>query len=163
VKHDPAWGTHVALEVDGELVLGVITRPVREQRWWGTRGGGAFTAPLASALASGSAVHVSAVDDLAQARIGVWARLPAATVGRLEQATVVVDPTLENILEVISGDLEAVVGAQGKIWDHAPAVVIIGEAGGVFRDHQGGQSPAAGWGSYTNGLVDTALAALLDG
>ena len=33
---DPRVGNHVALEVDGELVLGVITRPVYEQRWWAT-------------------------------------------------------------------------------------------------------------------------------
>jgi histidinol-phosphatase len=163
VQRNPGWGTHVALEVDGELVLGVITRPVREQRWWATRGGGAFRARLGTDAASGAAVHVSTIDDIAKSRIGVWARLPVETLDRLERDTLLVEATLENILEVVEGDLEAVVGATGKIWDHAPAVVIIGEAGGMFRDHLGGQSPDVGSGTYTNGRIDDALARVLAG
>ena len=29
----PAWGTHIALEVDGEIVVGLISRPVRRISW----------------------------------------------------------------------------------------------------------------------------------
>ena len=36
------WGTHVALEVDGVVVVGVITRPMLGAHWWATLGGGAF-------------------------------------------------------------------------------------------------------------------------
>jgi histidinol-phosphatase len=163
VENLPAWGTHVALEVDGELVLGVITRPVREQRWWGTRGNGAFRGSLGDAASSGVSVHVSAMDDVAKSRVGVWARLPGETLGRLEQETALVEATLDNILEVIEGDLEMVVGAPGKIWDHAPAVVIIGEAGGRFDDGQGGIRPDTGRGDYSNGLIDHALRGVLTG
>src|SRR4051794_38730960 len=42
------WGTHVALEVDGRVVLGVITRPRRSRRWWAAADWGAFTEPDAS-------------------------------------------------------------------------------------------------------------------
>ena len=155
VENKPAWGTHVALEVDGELVLGVITRPVRSERYWGTEGNGAFRGSLGDAASSGVQVQVSCVDDVAKSRIGVWARLPAETLGRLDRETTVVEATLDNILEVIQGDLEAVVGAPGKIWDHAPAVVIIGEAGGRFDDGQGGIRADTGRGDYTNGSIDS--------
>ncbi len=39
------WGTHVALEVGGEIVLGVITRPAEHRSWWATKGQGAWTSP----------------------------------------------------------------------------------------------------------------------
>ena len=156
VEAKPAWGTHVALEVDGELVLGVITRPVREQRWWATRGGGAFRSSLCfPSSPSATPVHVSAVDQIAKSRVEVWSRQSDGVVERLERDTVMVSATLDNVLEVIEGDHEAVVGAAGKIWDHAPAVVIIGEAGGHFRDGQGGHWPDLGSGIYSNRLIDS--------
>lgn len=36
------WGTQIALEVDGEVVLGVTTSPAVRTRWWGVPGAGAF-------------------------------------------------------------------------------------------------------------------------
>lgn len=161
VEAKPAWGTHVALEVDGELVLGLITRPVREQRWWATRGGGAFRSALASSLSA--PVHVSTVDDIAKSRVSVWSGQSDEVVERLERDTVLVEATLNNILEVIEGDQEAVVGAAGKIWDHAPAVVIIGEAGGHFRDGRAGHRPDLGSGIYSNRLIDSALDRVIAG
>lgn len=169
VEGKPAWGTHVALEVDGELVLGLITRPVREQRWWATRGGGAFRSALGagSGSASGSPpaapVHVSTVDEVAKSRVSVWSRQPDEIVERLERGTVLLEATLDNVLEVIEGDLEAIVGASGKIWDHAPAVIMIDEAGGHFRDRQGGRRPDLGSGIYSNGLIDDALDRVIKG
>jgi histidinol-phosphatase len=163
VEAKPAWGTHVALEVDGELVLGLITRPVREQRWWATRDRGAFRSSLSSSASSAIPVHVSAVDDIAKSRVSVWSIRSDEVVERLERETVMVEATLDNILEVIDGDHEAVVGAAGKIWDHAPAVIIIAEAGGHFRDGQGGHRPDLGSGIYSNRLIDSALDQVIEG
>jgi histidinol-phosphatase len=44
VAGNPHWGSHIALEEDGEVVLGMITRPVLGQRWWATRNGAPFGA-----------------------------------------------------------------------------------------------------------------------
>jgi histidinol-phosphatase len=35
------WGTHIALEVDGEVVLGIVTRPMRSEIVWASRNCGA--------------------------------------------------------------------------------------------------------------------------
>lgn len=163
VEGKPAWGNHVALEVDGELVLGLITRPVREQRWWATRGRGAFRSALSSSASTSAPLHVSTVDDIAKSRVSVWSRRSDAVVARLEREAVMVEATLDNILEVIEGDHEAVVGAVGKIWDHAPAVAIIGEAGGHFRDDRGGHWPDLGSGIYSNRVIDPALDRVIKG
>jgi len=160
VEQKPAWGTHVALEVDGEIVLGVITRPVQAKRWYATRGGGAFKSD-----ADGSGVtelHVSTTSDLAQSRICIWSRQTEARLEEWGRGFVLVrPPNLDNILQVIEGQLDAVVDSPGKIWDHAPAVLLVTEAGGNFRDPEGGRRPDLGVSRYTNGLIDEALHQLI--
>jgi len=38
---EPHWGTHLALEQDGEIVVAVVSRPVLGELWWAVRGRGA--------------------------------------------------------------------------------------------------------------------------
>jgi len=49
----------------------------------------------------------------------------------------------------------------GKVWDQAPAVLIVEEAGGTFCDPTGGHRFDMGWGLYSNGLLDADVRALL--
>lgn len=161
VDAKPAWGNHVALEVDGELVLGVITRPVYGHVYWATVGGGAFKSD-ASSSDGPAQITVSTTTDLAESRVTVWSSAARRERKRVGGAAVLLESTMDNILEVASGELEAVVASAGKIWDHAPAVVLITEAGGTFRDPEGGRRPDLGISRYTNGRIDDALTELLD-
>lgn len=43
----PDWGTLIALEIDGEVVVGVCDQPIHERRYWATKGGGAFSSSAA--------------------------------------------------------------------------------------------------------------------
>ena len=49
----PVWATLIALEEDGQVMLGVVSAPALHRRWWAERGGGAH--------AGGDVVQVSAV------------------------------------------------------------------------------------------------------
>jgi histidinol-phosphatase len=42
VRGVPVFATLLALERDGEVVLGVVSAPALRRRWWALRGGGAF-------------------------------------------------------------------------------------------------------------------------
>jgi len=160
VEQRPAWGTHVALEVDGEIVLGVITRPVYEQRWYATLGGGAYKSDATGGNAQ--QLHVSTTTDLAQSRICVWSNHSDRQLEVWGRGFVLVRPsTLDNILQVAEGELDAVIESRGKIWDHAPALLLVREAGGAFRDPEGGRRPDLGTSRYTNGRIDAALHQLL--
>ena len=44
----PGWGTIIALEVDGEIVVGLVSAPLSGRRWWAVRGEGAWSAPYAA-------------------------------------------------------------------------------------------------------------------
>ena len=46
------WATLLALEEDGEMVVGVVSAPAMGRRWWAARGAGAFTADVAGERAA---------------------------------------------------------------------------------------------------------------
>jgi histidinol-phosphatase len=152
----PGWGTHIALECDGEIVLGIITRPVRGVRWWAARGSGAHRT---GRTASGGTLqlHVSTRRDLERSRVAVWTDHASDAATRLRERALWVEPDIDNILDLAEGGMEAVIDAIGEPWDHAPRVAIVTEAGGRFRDPDGGQRIDRGLGIYTNGRVDDAL------
>jgi len=153
------WGTHVALEVDGVVVVGVITRPMLDARWWATLGGGAYRSD-----AGGPArrLTVSNRRELAGAQIRLW-NDDADHATRIRGATVWTDADMNDILGVAEGSCDAVVGSPGEIWDHAPNQLLVEEAGGRFRDDQGGHRIDVGRAHYSNGAIDAALAELLAG
>src|SRR3954468_8518338 len=43
VRGVPVWATLIALVVDDEVVLGVVSAPALQRRWWASKGAGAFT------------------------------------------------------------------------------------------------------------------------
>ena len=58
-----AWGSLIALEVDGQPVAGMVTMPALGRRWWGTHGGGAFHTPEPGAAPAAIAVDTESGAD----------------------------------------------------------------------------------------------------
>jgi histidinol-phosphatase len=141
-----AWGGHVALEVDGEIVVGVISRPTLGRSWWASKGGGAWSS-------EGHRLEVTATSSLADARLAGYV-LP----GSRWRAEVARKGTwlhsASPILDLIEGRLDAILSEGGFEWDHAPAVVLIREAGGRFTDLEGGERIDLRGGLYSNGCLD---------
>jgi histidinol-phosphatase len=156
----PTWGNHVALELDGEIVVGVITRPVLGLSWWASRGGGAHRSgggsePNAERLA------VSRVSELRESRVTLWTHAEDATSQQLARYCRWIDPDLDCLLRLAEGEIEALVDRSGKPWDLAPAVVLVEEAGGRFSDPSGGRRLDLGDGRFSNGLIHEQLEQLL--
>ena len=164
------WGTHVSLEVDGRVVLGVITRPRQGQRWWAAAGWGAFTEPDGRA-ARRRALAVSTTGSLRGARIGQYAYEPSTMPDALRAAGAeVLEPAGHGspALALVEGRIDAIVSYRcGYPWDHAPLVALTREAGGRFVDPSGGESCACRGGVYANAnladeLLDVLAAAGID-
>lgn len=151
-----SWGTHVALEQDGQLVLGLVTRPTAAQWYWATRGGGAHRGALGSDT-SLEKLRVSATDDFARARVMSWSRQSAELEARLKAGGQWVTPSLDGALELAAGRLDAIFDDTGYAWDLAPFVLIGEEAGGRFVDREGGHRIDRFGGWLTNGRIDAAL------
>jgi histidinol-phosphatase len=155
------WGTHVALQYEQQIVLGIITRPVLGLSWWACRGCGAYRS---GTLESSDAVrlHVSAKSILISSRVTMWTHEGDPMIARLKRSATWVEPDLDAILRLAEGEIEAVIDPQGKPWDHAPAVVLVQEAGGAFSDSRGGHRVDLGEGRYTNRLIHDQLEGLLN-
>jgi histidinol-phosphatase len=151
VRGVPLFATLLALEIEGELVLGVVSAPAMARRWWAARGLGAF--------AEGRPIRVSAVQELRDAHIsvasldswlarGLFPRL-GDIAGRAWSSTGYGD--FWSHLLVAEGAADAALEPAGAIWDFAPLKVIVEEAGGQFTDFTGAVTAAGGSGLSTNG------------
>jgi len=157
----PGWATEIALEVGGEVVLGVCTSPVGGRRYWAARGRGAWRAD-----GTGRAVAVR-VSDAGSLEGGRYSAIPPiealdprrrAEAERLGVAGATWVPPLEHgALFVADGRADACVQLGGGPWDFAALAAIVTEAGGAFSDLGGawdiyGGGPAL----FSNGRVHRA-------
>jgi len=98
------------------------------------------TSTLADAL-------LGAVDDASRARLPASAaRAPATPVPPVE---------------LVRGEIDAFLAECCHIWDHAPWVLLVEEAGGRFTDRTGGRSSDQGGGLYSNAILHSQLLASL--
>ncbi len=150
----PAWATMIALEVDGEVTVGVVSSPAGGVRWFADRGLGAWRVDAEPAT-----VGVTNFAEIEPRRIH------ASTTSTLDASTVLAVPPQGFMLgwrsplagqlgrgaptrtrtyayygaAVAEGEMDAVVILSGGPWDFAANTVIVEEAGGEYRDLWGGR------------------------
>jgi histidinol-phosphatase len=165
VRGIPAWATLLALQEDGEGVLGIVSAPALGRRWWAARGEGAF----ASDTLTGATrrMHVSAVAELSTAQLS-FAGLEDWEPGeRLDALLALVHQSARTrsfgdfwaYMLVAEGALDIAIDPVVSLWDLAAPQVIVEAAGGRFSDLRGHRSAEGGDAIATNGhLHDAALA-----
>ena len=157
VRSIPVWATLIAVEQDGDVVAGVVSAPALGRRWWAGRGEGAF-------VTGGVRIEVSAVSRLEDAQLSCgWDEM-------------LFDPGYMQLSRACwrtrgFGDFWSVVlvaeGAcdiavePGYVWDLAPLVVIVEEAGGTFTDRHGTPGITGGHCVATNGHLHAETLSLL--
>lgn len=147
-RRDPHWRIHLALEIAGTLELAVVTSPALGLQWWATRGGGAFESVWPRTGSSPQRLTVSTTSSLKGARVEALGALPPGPF-----------PTPSTplpLVELVRGETDAVLAEGFAIWDHAPWVLLVQEAGGRFTDPAGGRSPDHG-GLYSNAVLHEEL------
>jgi histidinol-phosphatase len=161
VKAVPIWATLIALEHEGELVVGVCSAPALGRRWWAARGAGAY--------ADGSPVRVSSTSAIAAAHlaysdIGSFARHGrgpqlSALAARAWRARGLGDFWMHVL--VAEGAFDAAMEPIVSLWDLAALQVIVEEAGGRFTNLAGEARSDGGSAVSSNGVIhDEVLAAL---
>jgi histidinol-phosphatase len=168
VRNFPMWATLLALEVDGELVVGVVSAPALGRRWWAGKGLGAFAASPAGGKPT--PIHVSKVANLSEAYVlgsalSSW-RHRHGPAGYVELATTALwDRSLGDFwshMLVAEGCAEVGVDPIGNLWDLAALQVIVEEAGGTFTDLGGQHRADSGHGVSTNGLFHAEVLEILN-
>lgn len=146
----PIWSTLLALEVQSQVVLGVVSAPAMREHFHAALGAGAFK--------NGRPVHVSDIDKLERAlfNFGGPNRIEAAGLWPNLQQVVKLTERQRGFGDylgfslVFEGKAEAMLEVDVKPWDLAPMKIIVEEAGGCFFDLSGGDSIYAGSCMVTN-------------
>jgi histidinol-phosphatase len=160
VRGIPVWATLLALERDGQVDVAVVSAPALRRRWWAVRGGGAFADAEQCRVSAIRRVEECAMsssdcDDLSVAREGYEQLTRRAWMHRG------LGDFWQHCL-VAEGSLDIGMDSVLQVWDFAPLVLIVEEAGGRATTFAG-TAPAGGESFVTsNGLLHEEVVALLD-
>jgi histidinol-phosphatase len=170
IRGVPLFGTLLALEVDGELQLGVVSAPALRERWYARRGGGAWAVGAAGNEAA-RPIHVSAIADLADAQILYGSAHDIEASGRAPGFAALLGDVWRDrgfgdfwgYALVAEGAAEAMVEVGPKSWDLAAPLVIVEEAGGRMTDLQGERTIHSGNVLASNGRLHDVVLGRLQG
>ncbi|GAA0919358.1 histidinol-phosphatase [Rothia nasimurium] len=139
VRRTPFFSTQIALMHRGELVLGVSSAPVYDERMWAVRGRGAFL--------DGEPVRVADTTAFSQAAISTGNVKTLTSDARWNALGAMIRDSNRirgygdfcHYHLLARGSLDLVVESDLNILDIAALAVIVREAGGVFTNLDGGQ------------------------
>src|SRR5436190_4967477 len=164
VRGQPVWATLIALQVDGEITVGVVSAPALGRRWWCSRGEGSWTRTV-----DGQELRcqVSGVQELSDAflsfsGLGGWGdredgfRRLTRSVWRNRGFG-----DFWSYALVAEGAVDIACEPEVSLWDLAPLQLLVEEAGGTFTDLSGARRADGGSALATNGLLHDAALGLL--
>ncbi|GFE58039.1 inositol monophosphatase family protein [Geobacter sp. AOG1] len=163
----PWFGVSIALEVEGEVLLGVICHPMMDELFTVVRGEGAFLngrrlavsrrAPLRQCLLATGFPYDRTRDNENNFTHFMNFQMAARAVRRAGAAAL-------DLAYVAAGRLDGYWECKLKPWDVAAGQLLVTEAGGMVTNHGGGA-----WSVYdhrilaSNGLIHDEMVAVLTG
>ena len=162
----PVWATLIALRVNDEYVLGVVSAPAMGRRWWASTGEGAFTTEVSGETKK---LQVSKVRDITDASFSFSSIELWDENGEIEKLWKISKSVWRtraygdfwSHMLVAEGAVDISAESHLKIYDWAAIAPIVREAGGVFRDQSGNLHDQTSKVMSSNGLLDSQLSELL--
>ena len=156
VRGVPIFATLLALEREGEVLLGLASAPALGRRWWATRGGGAF--------ADGEPIRVSGVSVIEGCAVSTTSarRMPEGwrTIVQRSWSNRGLGDFWQHCL-VAEGALDVACDPVLQLWDYAGVQLIVEEAGGRCSTFDGADPEPTRSFVATNGAVHDEVVALL--
>ncbi|MEX5267198.1 MULTISPECIES: histidinol-phosphatase [Kocuria] len=163
VRGVPVWATLIGLIEDGEVVLGVVSAPALNRRWWAAAGSGAFTG---RSLSQATRLSVSSVTQLSDASLSYSSLSGWRDLGVRQQFIELTDSVWRtraygdfwSYCMVAEGAVDLACEPELNLYDMAALVPIVTEAGGRFTSLAGQDGPFGDNALASNGLLhDAAL------
>lgn len=154
----PGWNIIVALQVDDRVELGICCCPTTGRTIMAMRDRGCYMSDTNFGLtrvADYDTAHAAIV-----APAGLLRKYPQTgptIFGRFRKASHF--GSFENMWQLLTGKLDAVIAGGGAIWDIAAYSLIIKEAGGRFSDFAGADRIDSRTAIYSNGHLHDAILA----
>ena len=127
----PQWAVSIAAEVDGEVVVGVVHDPAKDELWSAARGRGAAL--------NGRPVRCSGATELSQALVATGFSYDARRRAVQAQHLTTLLPRVRDIRRIGAGALDLCAVAGGRVdgyyeqamnpWDWAAGALVAREAG----------------------------------
>jgi histidinol-phosphatase len=145
-----SWGSHIALEEDGRVVVAIITRPILGMHYWGSLGQGAWSSRNGEPASVAQRLRLTSHSDLATAKVVGFDDGHTPLVEAVRTAAHWIEDEPMMIDAFLEGRVDALFDVGGHVWDQAPLALLVPEAGGLFRDPLGGSRIDCGFGLYCN-------------
>lgn len=156
VRGVPVWASLISLLVDGVPVVGVVSAPALNRRWWACAGFGAWTSHDGS---EPRLITVSDVRSLGSASLS-FSSLSGWNDRNIRNRFVDLTDEVWRVRAygdffsyclLAEGALEIALEPEVSLWDLAALDVLVREAGGVFTNLDGTAGPHGGSAVATNG------------
>lgn len=166
VRGVPVWATLISLVVDDEVVLGVVSAPLLQRRWWASTGAGAWTG---RSLLKATRCQVSDVRRLEDASLSYSSLSGWEERGQMEDFLTLMRRCWRtraygdfwSYMLLAEGAVDIAAEPALEVYDMAALDIIVREAGGRFSSLDGTDGPFGGNALATNGhLHDAALSFL---
>lgn len=162
VRGVPVWATLIALLDHGKPVVGVVSAPALQRRWWASEGTGAYTG---RSLAKATRISVSSVSKLEDASLSYSSLTGWRDLGLRDRFIELTDSVWRtraygdfwSYMMVAEGVVDAAAEPELGLYDMAALVPIVTEAGGRFTSLAGADGPHGGNALATNGHLHEAV------
>ncbi|MFT3872539.1 MAG: inositol monophosphatase family protein [Nocardioides sp.] len=166
VRGVPVWATLIALAVDGEVVVGVVSAPALQRRWWASTGAGAWTGRSLVKATRCQVSDVRRLEDasLSYASLGGWDERDRlddflALARRCWRTRAYGD--FWSYMLLAEGAVDLAAEPELFVYDMAALDVIVREAGGRFTALDGSDGPWGGNAIASNGHLHEAALSFL--
>ena len=162
VRRVPVWATLIALTVDGDAQVGVVSAPALGRRWWAAPGEGSWRTENGSAPIRN---QVSGVSELADASLSYsdgegWQRQSfLGLIDAVWRARAYGD--FWSHVMVAEGCVDIAPEPALNLWDMAALVPVVREAGGRMTGWSGAPVLSGTSALTTNGLLHERVLPLL--
>ena len=166
VRGVPVWATLISLVVDDEVVLGVVSAPLLQRRWWASAGNGAWTG---RSLLKATRCQVSDVRRLEDASLSYSSLHGWDERGRLDDFLSLSRRCWRtraygdfwSYMLLAEGAVDLAAEPELEVYDMAALDVIVREAGGRFSSLDGTDGPFGGNALASNGHLHEAALSFL--
>lgn len=168
IRGVPVWATLIALQVGEEIVVGVVSAPALNSRWFAVKGAGAYKG---RSIRSCEPVGVSRVSKLSDASLSFSSLSGWRDCSKREQLISLTDDVWRvrgfgdfwQYMLLAQGSVDIAAEPELDLYDMAALVPIVVEAGGKFTDLSGKPGPWGGNAVATNSLLHNEVLKRLNG
>lgn len=166
VRGVPVWATLISLVVEDEVVLGVVSAPLLNRRWWASSGNGAWTG---RSLLKATRCQVSDVRQLDDASLSYSSLSGWDERGQLEDFLTLMRRCWRtraygdfwSYMLLAEGAVDLAAEPSLEVYDMAALDIIVREAGGRFSSLDGTDGPFGGNALASNGHLHEAALSFL--